>query len=182
MTLLTMTTKAFRRFAVFVAAIMLAPIVANADKDAPAWKKAAPGTHAFLGDDGGGVNTATVCDTADGFRDWLKYEHPRGCQTFQHDLPVVIEVVTFDPVEDEQGTVGLPIVKVHIPSRRFVGYLQLLALHPVIPAGTVVHFKKTGNETFELFPTSKIGSGKDDKGLDLERTPIKLYHVRRRRS
>jgi hypothetical protein len=69
-------------------------------------------------------------------------------------------------VEDEQGTVGLPIVKVHIPSRRFVGYLQLLALHPVIPSGTVVHFKKTGNETFELFPTAKIGSDKD-KGLDL---------------
>ena len=168
MTLLTMTTKALRRwpFAAFVAAIALAPITASAEKDVPAWKKPAPGTQAFLGDDGGGVNTATVCDTADGFRDWLKYEHPRGCQTFQHDLPVVIEVVTFDPVEDDQGTAGLPIVKVHIPSRRFVGYLQLLSLHPVIPSGTVVHFKKTGNETFELFPTAKIGSVKD-KGLDL---------------
>ena len=74
--------------------------------------------------------------------------------------------MTFDPVEDEQGTIGLPIVKVHIPSRGFVGYLQLLALRPVIPSGTVVHFKKTGNETFELFPTAKIGSDKD-KGLDL---------------
>ena len=138
MTLLTMTTKAlrWRRFAVFVAAIALAPIAASADKDAPAWKKAAPGTHAFLGDDGGGVNTVTVCDTADGFRDWLKYEHPRGCQTFQHDLPAIIEVVTFDPVEDEQGTVGLPIAKVHVPSKGFVGYLHLLTLHPLIPSGT----------------------------------------------
>lgn len=34
------------------------------------------------------------------------------------------------------------------------------------PPGTVAHFKKTGNETFELFPTAKIGSAKD-KGLEL---------------
>lgn len=164
MTLLTMTTRALRRFAVFVAAIMLAPIVANAENDAPAWKKPAPGTHAFLGDDGGGANTVTVCDTADGFRDWLKYEHPRGCQTFQHDLPAIIEVVTFDPVEDMEGDVGLPIAKINIPSKRFVGYLHLLTLHPLIPNGTTIHFKRTGNETFQLFSKSTINNS---KGIDL---------------
>jgi hypothetical protein len=47
-----------------------------------------------------------------------------------------------------------------------VGYLLLLGLHPAIPLGTVAHFKKTGNEAFELFPTAIIGSNKD-KGLDL---------------
>ncbi len=153
------------------ASITLASIASGAAKDVPAWKDAAPGTQAFLGDDGGGVNTVTVCDTVDRFRDWLNSEHPPGCQTFQHDLPTTIEVVIFDPVQDtvklSADPVGLPLVKVRIPSRNFIGYLQLLALHPVIPSGTVVHFKKSGNETFELFPTPKISSGKDDKGLDL---------------
>jgi hypothetical protein len=150
---------------VFAAAmISVFSFAPSAEEDVPAWKKPAPGTQAFLGDDGGGVNTATVCDTADRFRDWLNYQHPPGCQTFQHDLPVVIEVVTVDPVEDVQGTVGLPIVKVHIPSRGFVGYLQLLGLHPLIPAGTTVHFKRTGNETIELHAKSAIDNG---KGIDL---------------
>lgn len=139
-------------------------LASSAESDIPAWKRPAPGTHAFLGDDGGGVNTVTVCETADLFRDWLNYEHPRGCQTFRHDLRVVIEVVTFDPVEDVHGTVGLPIVKVHIPSRGFIGYLQLLTLHPVVPVGTTIHFKRTGNETIELHAKSAINN---DTGIDL---------------
>jgi hypothetical protein len=142
-----------------------------AAKDVPPWKDAAPGTQAFLGDDGGGVNTVTVCDTVDRFRDWLNSEHPPGCQTFQHDLPATIEVVIFDPIQDmvkwSPDPIGLPLVKVHIPSRNFVGYLQLLSLHPVIPGGTAIQFKKLGSETFELFAASKINSVKDDKGLDL---------------
>jgi hypothetical protein len=113
----------------------------------------------------------TVCDTVDRFRDWLNSKHPPGCQTFQHDLPATIEVVIFDPVEYtvkwSPVSVGLPLVKVRIPSRHFIGYLQLLALHPVIPSGTVVHFKKSGNDTFKLFQTPKIGSAKNDNGLDL---------------
>jgi hypothetical protein len=47
------------------AIITFASIGYAAEAEVPAWKKATPGTHAFLGDDGGGVNTATVCDTAD---------------------------------------------------------------------------------------------------------------------
>jgi len=151
-------------------AIGFAPMARSAETDIPSWKNAAAGAQAFLGDDGGGVNTVTVCDTVDRFRDWLNSEHPPGCQTFQHDLSAIIEVVIFDPVHDtvkEPDPIGLPLVKVHIPSRNFTGYLRLLALHPVIPSGTLVHFKKTGNENFELFATSKIGSGKDEKGLDL---------------
>jgi hypothetical protein len=56
------------------------------------------GTHAFLGDDGGGVNTATECDTADRFRDWLNMESAPGCQTFQQDLPIVIESYCWTPL------------------------------------------------------------------------------------
>lgn len=154
-----------------VAAMSLASIANGAEKDVPAWKKPMPGTLAFLGDDGGGVDTVTVCDTVDRYRDWLNSRHPPGCQAFQHDLPATIEVVIFDPVQDTEDmagdVVGLPLVKVHIPSRNFIGYLRLLALHPVIPPGTVVHYKRTGNETLQLFSTSEIGSDDHDKGLGL---------------
>jgi len=149
--------------------IAVATIASGAETDVPAWKKATPGTPAFLGDDGGGVNTVTVCDTADRFRDRLKLEHPPGCQTFQHDLLAIIEVVIFDPVEDSildvSGKVGLPLVKVNIPSRNWIGYLRLLALHPLVPSGIVVHYKKIGNGTLKLFPTSKIGDNQES--LDL---------------
>jgi hypothetical protein len=55
--------------ALFLTALL--PIRA-ADNTVPSWRKALLGTRdAYLGDDGGGVNTATVCDTADRYRDWL---------------------------------------------------------------------------------------------------------------
>jgi hypothetical protein len=127
----------------------------------------APGTQAFLGDDGGGVNTATVCDTADHYRDWLQYEHPSGCQTFQHDLPVVIEDVTLDPHRDEVAEEYYrPIVKVHIPSRNFIGYLTLDGLHPIIPPGTVVQYKKLGDESLLLFLSPKSPTN-NEGGIDL---------------
>jgi hypothetical protein len=146
--------------------ISVTSIAIGAQKEAPAWKKPAPGTHAFLGDDGGGVNTATVCDTADRYRDWLRSEHPRGCQTFQHDLPVVIEVITLDPAIDNAGGAYRPIAKVRIPSRNFTGYISLLGLHPVIPSGVIVHYKRLGNGRLLLFPVAKIPSD-DSAGVDL---------------
>ena len=154
-----------------VAAMLgLAASTLAAERDIPAWHKADPGTHAFLGDDGGGVDTATVCDTADRYRDWLDYQHPSGCRTFQHDLPVVIEIVTFDPAKDtvhfHDGDLGLPIAKVQIPSKRFVGYIRLDELHPIIPAGTTIHLNRIGNETFELHPRAKIG-GRGEHGIQL---------------
>jgi hypothetical protein len=124
------------------------------ENKALAWRNPTAGTHAFLGDDGGGVNTATVCDTADRFRDWLKMESAPGCQTFQHGLPVVIEVVLFDPVRDTVGSIGRPIVKVHIPARNFTGYTQLLGVHPVVPSGTKIQFTRVGNTGPELYDTA----------------------------
>jgi hypothetical protein len=79
---------------------------------------------------------------------------------------VTIEVVTYDPVADRQSDVGLPIAKVHIPSQKFIGYLQLLDLHPVVPPGEVIQFKRDGNETFELYPSALILQG-NKHGVDL---------------
>jgi hypothetical protein len=145
------------------ATIILTSSASGADTQPPYWKKPAPGTQGFLGDDGGGVNTKTVCDTADRYRDWLNSEHPPGCQTFQHDLPVVIELVLLDSIKDTIGTTWLPLVKIHIPSRHFIGYCQLLGIHPVIPSGTIIHFKRMGNGTLRLFPepTSDLDQGPD---------------------
>ena len=53
---------------VFAAMLGLVAAALAAEKDVPAWHKADPGTHAFLGDDGGGADTATVCATADNYR------------------------------------------------------------------------------------------------------------------
>ncbi|HEY4043837.1 MAG TPA: hypothetical protein VGM32_18590, partial [Rhodopila sp.] len=36
-----------------------------------AWKEPLPGTAAVLGDDGGGRNTVTICDTLAMFKQWL---------------------------------------------------------------------------------------------------------------
>lgn len=150
--------------AIIAATISLTSIAHGADKEPPAWKKPVPGTQGFLDDDGGGVNTKTVCDTADRYRDWLNYEHPPGCQTFQRGLPVAIEVVLLDQVTDSIGTTWLPLVKIHIPSRNFIGYCQLFGIHPVIPSGTIIHFKRMGNDTLRLFrePTSDQGSDLGD--------------------
>jgi len=144
------------------AIIALVSLAVGGEEDVPAWKKPAPGTRAFLGDDGGGVDTATVCSTVDEYRSWLDDEHPRGCKSFQHGLPVVIETVIFDPAKDTEPigynnlrvpvVVGLPIVKVRIPTTRFTGYLRLDELQPVIPPGTVIQFKVSGTNTLKLFP------------------------------
>ena len=138
-----------RNWALIAAVIVVAGLYSFHEcyaNEAPRWKRADPGTQAFLGDDGGGVNTATVCDTADRYRDWLRYKHPRGCQTFQHDLPVVIEVVTLDRAIDNVGGVYRPIAKIRISSRNFTGYVSLLGLHPVIPSGVIVRYKRLGND------------------------------------
>jgi hypothetical protein len=137
-----------------------------AEDDVPAWHKATPGTQAFLDDDGGGAETATVCDTADRYRDWIAEKHPPGCRTFNRNLPVVIESVTFDPLKDKTQLDHqvLPIAKIQIPSKHFVGYVQVIQLHPAIPPGTTIHFKKTGNETFELHKSYKYS---EEPGVDL---------------
>ena len=124
-----------------------------AESQIPPWKKALPGTHAFLGDDGGGANTATVCNTADRYRNWLRSESPPGCQTFQHDLEVVIEIVLLDAAKDTVASTWLPLVKINIPSRHFTGYLTLLGLHPKVPAGTKVHFTSTKDDSERLYKT-----------------------------
>ena len=152
--------------AVYATSVLcLAAVASGAEKSTPAWKRAEPGTPAFLGDDGGGVNTATVCDTADRYRDWLNSEHPPGCQTFQQGLPITIEVVILDPVHERQGDVVLPLAKIHIPSRNnFIGYTQLLGLHPVIPTGAKLYCKTTSKGDYiKLHATSKS----EDEGTDL---------------
>src|SRR5260370_2935658 len=138
-------TRVFLSLAVLFAMVSLIDNLQADESKCFAWNTPFAGTHAFLGDDGGGVNTATGCDTADRYRDWLKMESAPGCPTFQHDLPIVIEVVLLDAVKDTVGSTWLPLVKLHIPSRNFTGYGQLLGVHPIVPVGTKIHFTQAGN-------------------------------------
>jgi hypothetical protein len=91
-------------------------------------------------------------------------ESPPGCQAFQHNLPVVIELVILDDVADTTADVWLPLAKINIPSRNFTGYVQLLGRHPSVPTGATVHFTRTGNERIQLHDAAAITN---NKGFDL---------------
>jgi hypothetical protein len=85
--------------------------------------------------------------------------------TFQQGWPVTIEVIILDPVHERYADAALPLAKIHIPSRiNFIGYTQLLGLHPVIPTAAQLYCKMTtegGN--LKLYATSKM----KDEVLDL---------------
>jgi len=134
-------------------------------KNEPVWKEPLPGTVAFLGDDGGGADTATVCDTDDHVESWLNNEGSSGCRSFSHGLHVVIEQV--GPMENSvpAATTLYPLVKIKIPSKNFVGYVQLFeGIHPIIPAGAIIHLKQEGNETLML---TRSQDADEDSGLNL---------------
>ncbi len=48
-------------------------------------------------------------------------------------------------------------------------------LHPVIPSGVIIHYKRLGNDRLLLFPVAKV-SGNSDGGveIDLARRKIKV--------
>ena len=154
------------RFGVAVVFVCLAAISSKAanDNDIPTWKKPLPGGLAILGDDGGGEDVATVCDTASHYRQWLDYGHPSGCKKFPRGLRVVIQGLLYNTKSDTiPGTTNsLPLVRILVPDRKFTGYLQLFGgLHPNIPQGTTVHLKREGNNTLRLAFSRDYDSGLD---------------------
>ncbi len=163
---------------VFITIVTAAAIVSCADPtraveaDVPAWHRAAPGTQAFLEDDGGGAETATVCDTADRYRDWLAEKHPLGCRKFKPNLSVTIEEILSDPVKDTNGPndrtdhthLVYSIAKILIPSKLFFGYVHLDQLQPAIPPGITLYFKNGGSGIFELHERAKFSN---EHGVDL---------------
>lgn len=131
------------------------------------WKKPLPGTAAFLGDDGGGEDTATVCDSAAHYREWLDYGNPPGCRKFPRGLAVIIKGVIYNPYKDTVPgtTMSFPLVKIQIPTKGFVGYLQLFGgIHPRIPQGTIIYLKREGNNVLRLAPSQDAAF---DSGPDL---------------
>ena len=167
-------SRCLRRLAVgLLLGVTLLSATAGAHDVLP-WKRPLPGTRAFLGDDGGGENFATVCGTAADYREWLNYGHPPGCRRFHRGLPVVIQGVLYDARKDRSpGTrTWLPLVKISIPSAGMTGYVQLLGgLHPSIPRGAVVHLQgavvhlqKEGTDVPHLAPSRYAPL---DGGVDL---------------
>jgi hypothetical protein len=144
----------------------VAPAFAGNIRD---WRNPVKGTHATLGDDGGGSDKATVCQTTDEYSDFLKgdpgYTVP-GCKEFERGLPVTIIGVDFDKTRDAASgsSSGEPLVQISIPSKKWVGYVQLLGgIHPIIPVGTKIHLKRDGNATINLAAKfdADYGSGPD---------------------
>ena len=136
--------------------------------DAPAWRQPLPGTAAILGDDGGGEDQATVCDTIAHWRAMLAAPFPDaadGCARYPRGLAVVIEGVAFDPASDTipSTTMGLPLVNIRIPAKRVQGYVEMAGgIHPVIPPGMLVHLK--ADSTIRLAPAQDFEM---DDGPDL---------------
>ena len=126
-----------------------------------AWMEPTQGRAAFLGDDGGGTSTGTVCTTADHYRDWIKSNPSGGCTSYIHGTRVVIEQVIFDAAKDTAGEYQMPLVRIRAADNSWSGYTQLETLHPVIPKGTVVQFKQGGNLTLRLDSTQQTDDGPD---------------------
>lgn len=133
----------------------------------PAWRNPLPGTAGFLGTDGGGSDTATVCDSIQHWHEWLDAPFPEavdGCSNLPMGLPVVIRGLASD--EDsataKSTTTVQPLVEISIPSKGVDGWVPLLGgVRPVVPTGTAGYFKQEGNEILRLAPAQ---DSNDDVG------------------
>jgi hypothetical protein len=146
-------------------AISLFPSPSNGDSKHLPWKEPLPGTPAVLGDDGGGVDTATVCDTPEKFNQWLDTgSGVAGCHSLPHGLPIILGSM-LDSAQPDAIVNSYPLVKIIIPSRHnYAGYVQLFGqTHPNIPKETVVHYRREGNATLRLAPSrdSNLDAGPD---------------------
>ena len=145
-------------------AFVMALASAALGAEIPAWHKAAPGTEAFLGDDGGGSDTATVCDTVDHYRAWINDEdHPGwlnvGAWTLRHNRSGHLRCGSRQRgTRDEFLELGTPIAKIKIltegSAEKVIGYTAVHELHPAIPQGTLV--SRMGDDTLRLYdPNAK---------------------------
>jgi hypothetical protein len=126
-----------------------------------AWMQPTPGRAALLGDNGGGASTATICDSADHYRDWLDSNSLSGCTQQIHGARVVIEQLVFDSAKDTAGEYKMPLAQIRSVDGSWRGYTQLQGLHPLIPKGTVVHFSRHENSTLRLDSSQQTDDGPD---------------------
>jgi hypothetical protein len=127
--------------------------------DTSTWMQPNHGRAAFLGDDGGGSSTATVCDTAEHYRAWLGSESSTSCNNHARGASVIIDETTTDPSKDTAGGITMALVRIHAADGSWSGYTELMAIHPVIPKGTVIQFKRVGNETLRLGAIQQSNDG-----------------------
>jgi hypothetical protein len=120
-----------------------------------------PGRAAYLGDDGGGASTATICDSADHYRDWLNLDSPPGCAHYARGTRVVVERTMSDPAKDTVADAIMPLVQVDAADKSWSGWTQLMTLVPIIPSGTIIEFKREGNDTLRLATTERADDGPD---------------------
>ena len=148
-----------RSVALFLASsIAIVSSRASAQSNLPGWMVPSPGTAGFLGTSGG--NGVTVCDTAEHFRGWLNDLRTSGCKKFTGGESAIIKGLVFDPAQDNipGSKIGEPLARVYIPSKKFTGYLLLMGeITPAIPAGTIIHLKRTG--TLRLAPSQNADLG-----------------------
>lgn len=106
----------------------------------PAWQDALPGTHAWLGDNGGSSTEATVCDTAAELDRYVAGpDTPPGCHDFPAGTPIILGQLTEDPHPSMVSPTTLIVSKITIPSRGYEGWTFLFPdTRPIIPVGAVM--------------------------------------------
>ena len=155
-----------------VAHSAIAQVPASHASPIEVWRKTMPATPAFLGDDGGGADQATICRTAEAYRNWVDSAEPTSCKRVARGTAVVILKTTYDPKRDVIADTILPIVKVNVPSKHLTGYLQLRNIHPVVATGSFVQVVHDAKDDLHLAP---VPDADDGVGPDLsDKTEAKV--------
>jgi hypothetical protein len=71
----------------------------------------------------------------------------------------VIDATKVDASKDTAGNIAMPLVKIHSADSSWGGYTELMTLHPIIPKGTLIYFKREGSDTLRLASTQQSDSG-----------------------
>ena len=117
------------------------------------WSEARSGVRVYTGDDGGNATTLSVCSTLASLRAFMSGDSSADCSHKKRGLLAVIEQVIPAKSDTDSGSfAGAPNVEIRAADGSWSGYTTVVSLQPVVPLGTVVVMKRTGNETLNLAP------------------------------
>lgn len=122
----------------------------QAAPDAP-WAHATAGTRAYLTDDGGAATVATVCKTPEALHKTFDGETPASCAAHPHGTLVTI----LGTQPDDAWANGTSLIAdVEVQGDGFTGWVPIMELEPLVPAGTHLTCTTIGNATPEIFPSA----------------------------
>lgn len=135
--------------------------LATALQGPPAWLTLAPGSQAYLKDDGRGVNGTTVCLTAHAY---FRFENggppTKLCRVLGHGR--FVRVLRIAGSNDQDGTVT-PLVEIGT-EQGAVGITDATFLRPIVPIGTILEARDFGDYPAQMWPTPLASKDGDYPG------------------